>query len=61
MRAGDVPRLTEVLDRLLSDPAERGRLGEAARRTVAEHFTWERCGERRWRSTAPCSAERRSR
>ena len=28
-----------------SDPAERERLGEAARRTVAEHFTWERCGE----------------
>ncbi len=46
VRAGDVPRLTEVLDRLLSDPAERERLGEAARRTVAEHFTWERCGER---------------
>jgi len=46
VRAGDVPRLVEVLDRLLCDPAERERLGEAARRTVAEHFTWERCGER---------------
>ena len=45
VRAGDVPRLTEVLDRLLGDPDERERLGEAARRTVAEHFTWERCGE----------------
>jgi glycosyltransferase involved in cell wall biosynthesis len=45
VRAGDVPRLTAVLDRLLGDPAERERLGEAARRTVAEHFTWERCGE----------------
>ena len=46
VRAGDIPRLVEVLDRLLGDPAERQRLGEAARRTVAEHFTWERCGER---------------
>jgi glycosyltransferase involved in cell wall biosynthesis len=46
VRAGDVGRLVEVLDRLLSDRAERERLGEAARRTVAAHFTWQRCGER---------------
>jgi teichuronic acid biosynthesis glycosyltransferase TuaC len=46
VRAGDVARLTEILNRLLSDPSERERLGRAARRTVAEHFTWERCGER---------------
>jgi teichuronic acid biosynthesis glycosyltransferase TuaC len=46
VRAGDVPALVAALDRLFSDPAERERLGEAARQTVAEHFTWERCAER---------------
>jgi glycosyltransferase involved in cell wall biosynthesis len=46
VRAGDVPRLADLLDRLLGDRDERERLGAAARRTVAEHFTWERCGAR---------------
>jgi glycosyltransferase involved in cell wall biosynthesis len=44
VRAGDVESLTRAIDRLLSDPAERERLGEAARRTAAEHFSWERNG-----------------
>jgi teichuronic acid biosynthesis glycosyltransferase TuaC len=42
---GDIERLTQRIDELLSDPQ---RLREAARRaraTVAAHFTWERCGE----------------
>jgi teichuronic acid biosynthesis glycosyltransferase TuaC len=42
---GDIERLTQRIDELLSDP---GRLREAGRRasaTVAAHFTWERCGE----------------
>jgi glycosyltransferase involved in cell wall biosynthesis len=44
VRAGDVGGLVEVLDRLLADPAERERLGEAARRTAQAHFSWERNG-----------------
>jgi glycosyltransferase involved in cell wall biosynthesis len=42
---GDIERLTQRIDELLSDP---GRLREAsfrARETVAANFTWERCGE----------------
>jgi teichuronic acid biosynthesis glycosyltransferase TuaC len=42
---GDIERLSQRVDELLSD---RERLREAARRaraTVAAHFTWERCGE----------------
>jgi glycosyltransferase involved in cell wall biosynthesis len=34
-----------AIDGLIGDPAERDRLGWAGRRTVAEHFTWERNGE----------------
>ncbi|WP_320670234.1 glycosyltransferase [Patulibacter defluvii] len=41
---GDVTALAGALDLLLSDPARRRALGLAARRTVAESFTWERCG-----------------
>ena len=44
--SGDDAALARAIDRLVSDPAERDRLGAAARRTVAEHFTWERNGER---------------
>jgi glycosyltransferase involved in cell wall biosynthesis len=29
---------------LLADDAERRRLGEAARRTAAEHLSWDTCG-----------------
>lgn len=42
---GDIERLTQRIDELLSD---QGRLREAslrARETVAASFTWERCGE----------------
>jgi glycosyltransferase involved in cell wall biosynthesis len=45
VKAGDVAGLVRTIDRLLSDPTERERLGEAGRRTVAERFTWRRCGE----------------
>jgi glycosyltransferase involved in cell wall biosynthesis len=41
---GDVERFAGELDRLLDDPRSRLDLGRAARATVAEHFTWERCG-----------------
>jgi glycosyltransferase involved in cell wall biosynthesis len=43
--AGDETALARAIDGLVGDPAERDRLGAAARRTVAEHFTWERNGE----------------
>ncbi|MFN3651302.1 MAG: glycosyltransferase [Armatimonadota bacterium] len=36
---GDVPALTECLDRLLADPALRERMGQSAKRFVAETFT----------------------
>jgi teichuronic acid biosynthesis glycosyltransferase TuaC len=42
---GDIERLTQRIDELLSDP---GRLREAsirARETVAANFSWARCGE----------------
>ena len=42
---GDIERLTQRIDELLSDP---GRLREAsmrARETVASNFSWRRCGE----------------
>jgi teichuronic acid biosynthesis glycosyltransferase TuaC len=43
---GDDTALAREIDRLISDPAERERLAEAARATVAANFTWERNGER---------------
>jgi glycosyltransferase involved in cell wall biosynthesis len=42
--AGDVSAIARAIDRLVGDEPERERLGEAARRTVAEQFTWERNG-----------------
>ncbi len=36
--------LADAIVRLLSDPAALERLGAAARRTAAEHFSWEACG-----------------
>jgi glycosyltransferase involved in cell wall biosynthesis len=39
---GDVPALTAALAALLADPAERARLGAAARLTVQQEFTPER-------------------
>jgi teichuronic acid biosynthesis glycosyltransferase TuaC len=44
VRPGDVNELATLLRRLCADRAELARLGEAARRTVEAHFTWERCG-----------------
>jgi glycosyltransferase involved in cell wall biosynthesis len=44
--SGDEGTLARAIDRLVSDPRERDRLGAAARRTVAAHFTWDRNGER---------------
>jgi teichuronic acid biosynthesis glycosyltransferase TuaC len=41
---GDLNGLVRAIDALLSDEAERARLGEAARRTVAERFSWEKNG-----------------
>jgi teichuronic acid biosynthesis glycosyltransferase TuaC len=41
---GDVERLAAELQEILGDPAYLADLGESARRTVAEHFTWEACG-----------------
>ena len=44
--SGDDTALARAIDRLVSDPAERDRLGGAARGTIAAHFTWERNGAR---------------
>jgi glycosyltransferase involved in cell wall biosynthesis len=41
---GDIERLTQRLDELLSDPHRRREAGQRARATVAANFTWERCG-----------------
>jgi teichuronic acid biosynthesis glycosyltransferase TuaC len=42
---GDIERLTQRIDELLSDPHRLREAGRRARDTVAAHFTWERCGE----------------
>lgn len=47
---GDVSALADAIDALLSDPGRRRTLGVAARRTVAESFTWERCGRQTLRA-----------
>jgi teichuronic acid biosynthesis glycosyltransferase TuaC len=41
---GDVGALSRAMDELLGDDARRTRLAAAARRTVAESFSWERNG-----------------
>jgi glycosyltransferase involved in cell wall biosynthesis len=41
---GDIERLTQRIDELLSDPQRLREASRRARETVAEHFTWERCG-----------------
>ncbi|MGQ0723480.1 MAG: glycosyltransferase family 4 protein [Candidatus Eiseniibacteriota bacterium] len=38
----DAPALAAALTRLMAEPAERKRLGEAGRRRAERHFTWER-------------------
>jgi glycosyltransferase involved in cell wall biosynthesis len=40
----DPPALERAIRDLLADEDERRRLGEAARRTAAEHLSWEACG-----------------
>jgi glycosyltransferase involved in cell wall biosynthesis len=41
---GDIERLSQRIDELLSDPQRLREASRRARETVAEHFTWERCG-----------------
>jgi glycosyltransferase involved in cell wall biosynthesis len=42
---GDIERLTQRIDELLSDPHRLREVGQRARATVVAHFTWERCGQ----------------
>jgi teichuronic acid biosynthesis glycosyltransferase TuaC len=42
---GDIERLTQRIDELLSDPHRLREVGQRARATVAAHFSWERCGQ----------------
>jgi teichuronic acid biosynthesis glycosyltransferase TuaC len=42
---GDIERLTQRIDELLSDPHRLREVGQRARATIAAHFTWERCGQ----------------
>jgi glycosyltransferase involved in cell wall biosynthesis len=41
---GDIERLSQRLDELLSDPHRLREAAQRARATVATSFTWERCG-----------------
>jgi glycosyltransferase involved in cell wall biosynthesis len=42
---GDIERLSQRIDELLSDPHRLREAGRRARATVARGFTWPRCGE----------------
>jgi glycosyltransferase involved in cell wall biosynthesis len=42
---GDIERLTQRIEELLTDPHRLREAGKRARDTVASNFTWERCGE----------------
>jgi glycosyltransferase involved in cell wall biosynthesis len=42
---GDIERLTQRIDELLSDPHRLREAGMRARETVAANFTWSRCGQ----------------
>lgn len=42
---GDIERLSQRIDELLSDPAHMRDTSRRARATVAAHFTWERCAQ----------------
>ncbi len=42
---GDIERLTQRIDELLSDPQRLREASIRARETVAANFTWDRCGE----------------
>jgi glycosyltransferase involved in cell wall biosynthesis len=41
---GDIERLTQRIDELLSDPHRLREAGQRARESVAANFAWERCG-----------------
>jgi glycosyltransferase involved in cell wall biosynthesis len=41
---GDPAELVRAIDGLLSDERERARIGDAARKTVTERFSWGRNG-----------------
>jgi teichuronic acid biosynthesis glycosyltransferase TuaC len=41
---GDIERLSQRIEELLCDPVRLREASRRARATVAEHFTWERCG-----------------
>jgi glycosyltransferase involved in cell wall biosynthesis len=41
---GDIERLSQRIDELLSDPLRLREAAVRARETVASSFTWERCG-----------------
>ncbi len=41
---GDIERLSQRIDELLSDPQRLREAAQRARATVAANFTWERCG-----------------
>ena len=43
--AGDRAALRAHIQRLLTDPIKRQALGEAARKRIQEHFSWERVGK----------------
>lgn len=42
---GDIERLTQRIDELLSDSRRLREMGQRARASVAANFTWERCGQ----------------
>ncbi len=42
---GDIERLTQRIEELISDPNRLREAGQRARATVAANFTWEICGE----------------
>jgi glycosyltransferase involved in cell wall biosynthesis len=42
---GDIERLTQRIDELLSDPHRLREIRQRARATVTAHFTWENCGQ----------------
>jgi len=42
---GDIERLSQRIDELLSDPDRLREAGRRARATVAANFTWEHCGK----------------
>jgi teichuronic acid biosynthesis glycosyltransferase TuaC len=44
VRPGDVGALARTIEELMGDEERRGRLGEVARSTVFEHFSWQRNG-----------------